>query len=201
MKYLRIMALFNNYQEFAFCSIDEYIKMAKVCMSIPKEDKGSGTCYGMAALVLIASAMDAIGTFYRTKSFKTITEDDVEDTQKGANAKLGFVKEHFREYHKRYMPDATISEDDFIDKFYTFARCRATHNSVLGPKVRITTDATDSKEIFTEDNVIFYVHLQELLSSVEVAFEQTKREGGNILSVVLDCSDTGKTSSDSTEGI
>lgn len=170
-------------------------------MAIPKEEKDSGACYGMASLVLIASAMDAIGTFYRTGSFKTITEDDVEDTQRGPNAKLGLVKEHFSEYYKRYMLDANISESDFIDKFYIFARCRATHNSVLGPKVRITTDSTDSKEIFTEEDTILYVHLKELLSSVEAAFEQTKRDAGNTNSVVLNCSGTGSTTSDRAEGV
>lgn len=190
------MAKFNDYQEFAFHSVEEYLQMARLCMSIPKKtDATNSNCYGMAALVLIASAMDTIGTFYRDGiQFKTITEADVTDKAKGNKSPLGTVQGHFEEFYNKFLKlESGITNDDFKDKFYEYARCRANHNSVLGPDVEITMKSTGKNDIFTYDGATLIIHLNDLLDSVQKAFEQTKKDAGCSASTLAEGPDTGYT--------
>lgn len=190
------MAKFNDYQEFAFHSVEEYLQMARLCMSIPKKtDATNSNCYGMAALVLIASTIDTIGTFYRDGAqFKTITEADVTNKAKSNKPPLGSGQCHFEEFYKKYIGTKSgITKDDFIDRFFKYARCRANHNSVLGPDVEITMKSSDKNDIFTYDGTTLIIHLKDLLDSVQIAFEQTKKDAGCSVSTFVEGPDTGYT--------
>lgn len=167
------MAYFDDYNEFAFHSMEESLIMAEKCINTPK-GKVVDSCHGMAAVILIASVMDTIGTFYRNGYFQMITANDVINGNNGSH--LGGVKQHFRQYHKQFLSsNKLISETEFLQKFFPYARCRATHNSVLGPDVELTLDSTKNRDIFTHgQNKRLCVHLIELLYSVREALKQTK---------------------------
>lgn len=163
------MALFDNYQDFAFRSMQESLEIAEMCLKTEKKE-GSDACYGMAAFILIASVMDTIGTFYRNGSFQGMTIKDVKEKKGGKKSLLGGTNKHFERYYERFL-SGTIKKTPFMDVFYPYARCRATHNSVLGPKIEITTDSTPNKKIFSRQNGVLVVHLWELLDSVKQAHQ------------------------------
>ena len=163
------MALFSNYQDFAFRSMQESLEMAEMCLKTEKKE-GSGAYYGMAAFILIASVMDTIGTFYRNGSFQAMTIKDVMEKKGGKNSLLGGTNKHFERYYELFL-SGTIKKTPFMGVFYPYARCRATHNSVLGPKIEITTDSTPNKKIFSRQNGVLVVHLWELLDSVKQAHQ------------------------------
>ena len=163
------MALFSDYQDFAFHSMQESLEMAEMCLTTEKK-KGSDAYYGMAAFILIASVMDTIGTFYKKGSFQGMTKKAVMEKKRGAKSLLGGVKQHFLAYHKLFL-SGSIKQSSFMKTFYPYARCRATHNSVLGPKIEITTDSTPNKDIFSRQNGVLVVHLWELLDSVKQAHQ------------------------------
>lgn len=185
------MAYFDDYNEFAFRSIEESLIMAEKCIKSPK-GKVVDSCHGMAAIILIASVMDTIGTFYRKGYFQKISENDVINDNNGSH--LGSVIQHFKQYHKRYLsPKKVISKTKFMKKFYPYARCRATHNSVLGPDVELTLASAKNGAIFSHEQNKLNIHLNELLNSVQAAFEEMKKDAGYKPSKIQENSNTGKT--------
>lgn len=176
------MALFNDYQDFAFHSMHESLEMAEMCLKTEKKE-GSDAYYGMAAFILIASVMDTIGTFYRNGNFQGMTKKAVMEKNNGKKPPLlGGVKQHFDRYYERFL-SGTIKKTPFMDVFYPYARCRATHNSVLGPNIEITTDSTPNKEIFSRQNGVLVVHLRELLDSVKQAHQVALKDWNQSLAL------------------
>lgn len=175
------MALFDNYQDFAFHSMHESLEMAEMCLRTEKKE-GSDAYYGMAAFILIASVMDTIGTFYRNGSFQGMTKKDVKEKKGGKKSLLGGTNKHFERYYELFL-SGTIKKTPFMDVFYPYARCRATHNSVLGPNIEITTDSTPNKEIFSCPNGVLVVHLRELLDSVKQAHQVALKDWNQSLAL------------------
>ncbi|MBO4597007.1 MAG: hypothetical protein J5676_03900 [Bacteroidaceae bacterium] len=160
----------DSYNEFAIDTISEYLRIADYCINTPKKEEDS--CYGMPAFLLLSSVIDIIGTFYRNSSFEPITGYDVK------NNKLGNAKDHFKQFYNLFLSPnlsqtSTLDEKNFIDFFYQFARCRATHNGVLAPRVRIMKSDKCNNFIEMDSNRRdMCIQLRDLCSFVRKTFEE-----------------------------
>lgn len=96
------MEQITDFNEFAFLTIEENLKIAEYAMSKPKSPD-SDSCYGMSAFVLMSSVIDIIGTFYRKGHFEYITSEAVKETDK-----LGTCKDHFKYFFKNSDGVVTI---------------------------------------------------------------------------------------------
>lgn len=163
------MKNFNNYQDFAIFTIRENLHIAKYCIDTPKR-QNTNSCYGMSALILLSSVIDTIGMFYcRNGNFTSITKQDV------ANNTLGKTQQHFDKFYDKFLTNH-CDKNVFMDKFYHLARCRATHNNVLGDKIRITINALKKDVVFMEKRNVFHINLNALYEIVNNAFKTLLRE-------------------------
>lgn len=128
------MALFSQYQDFALHTMWEYLTMAKHCIETRQEESADG-CYGMAALLLLTSVMDTLGSFYPHKQYTPRTQDDIDKDN------VGSVADHFKDFCARFISDDSEEIAKFHKNLYQQARCKAVHNSALTSGIRITNEA------------------------------------------------------------
>ena len=183
------MRNFKDYVEFAFRSIEESIKIAKYSISTLKEEN-TDSCYGMAAIILLASSIDAIGTFYQSGSFKPILEKDI------VSNNLGAVKDHFTAFYNKFLAPH-YDCGDFMGSFYTFTRCRSVHNAVLGPRVHIKK-CINKKGKFMVTRMYngkkhSYIYLNELYKVVSDAYQIALKESSRKLLPEIFAPSTGGT--------
>lgn len=153
------MALFDNYQDFALHTMSEYLTMAKVSMTVPKE-KDSGGCYGMAALLLLSSVMDTLGSFYPNKQYTSRVQQDVD------NNNVGNVEGHFKNFYKKFIFDDDTEAENFRKNFYKQGRCAAVHNSALRSGILISID--EKEPLFNSDYTT--INIVKLYDNVKDAF-------------------------------
>lgn len=160
------MKSFKDYNEFAAYTMYENLRAAKLCLTTPKA-KNTNSCYGMSAIILLSSVIDALGMFYRNGNIATkITETDVK------NNKLGKVCTHFKAFYDKFLV-GVCDGNFFMGEFYDFVRCRATHNNILGPKVNITINKSSNGKVFEKKHrrASTYVYLNELYKIVKDAYD------------------------------
>ena len=83
------MAQYNDINQFIYATIQEYIDSAKLCIDALKGGSAND-CYGMSALVLLTSAIDAMGTYFRNSSYNLLPNDSKDWKQE-----LGVAKNHY----------------------------------------------------------------------------------------------------------
>ena len=170
------MRLFEDYQQFAFCTIKENLAIARYCIDTPKK-VNTNTCYGMPAIVLLASTIDIIGTFYRTGSYSSVSKHNVQ-----ADNELGSARSHFEQYHSKFLSNPNVCDRDlFLDSFYRLSRCRATHNGVLGPKVVITINKSKNGRFIIKKRELTHIFLNELYNIVLHSFKVLLSESKEII--------------------
>ena len=176
------MKNFNSYSDFAFFTIRENLRIADSCINTPKK-KGTKSCYGMPALILLSSIIDTIGTFYRSGTFSNITQNEVSQNN------LGHAGDHFEHFYDKFIENNTnpqwlCNRNLFIGDFYKLGRCRATHNSVLGPKIRITINDNKNGAFIWEKHNIVHIQLKELNKLVKNAFSTMITESNATIPIV-----------------
>lgn len=159
------MRKFKSFTEFALFTVEEDIEVARICLSTSKQGN-TKCCYGMSALVLLGAAIDIIGTFY-VNGFN-IQGRDVE----GNN--LGRARDHFLAFYTKFC-SSDCTQEQFMSSVYELARCRATHNGVLGKRVKISINSSPSGKFI---NIKRYngkdyttIHLNELLLFVKNSYD------------------------------
>jgi len=160
------MKNFKDYNDFAAYTIAENLRAIQLCLTTPKV-KNSNSCYGMSVVILLSSVIDTLGMFYRNGNrVEKITETDVK------NNKLGKVSAHFKAFYDKFLVNV-CDEHFFMGEFYEFARCRATHNNVLGPKLKITINKSSNGKVFEKKHrrASTYVYLNELYKIVKDAYD------------------------------
>ncbi|MGN1219445.1 MAG: hypothetical protein ACI4TU_00720, partial [Candidatus Cryptobacteroides sp.] len=145
--------------------IRENLTIVQHCINTPKR-KGTNSCYGMPAIILLASVIDTIGTFCLSGAFSTISKNDV------LNNNLGRPHEHFDAFYTMFLKDKGIDRIHFVDRFYELGRCRATHNGVLGPNLKITINNRRDKPCIWEKRGTLNIQIRGLYELVREAFSQ-----------------------------
>ena len=153
------MALFSNYKDFALHTMNEYLTMAKHCIETKQEESADG-CYGMAALLLLTSVMDTLGSFYPKKRFKSITQQKVNKNQTNT------AKDHFKAFRVKFLLREGLDEKTFTDTFYELARCKAVHNAALACGIKIVNDQKDPLFVLANSSELT-VNISRLYKCVE----------------------------------
>lgn len=153
------MALFNNYQDFALHTMNEYLTMAKHCIETKQKESVDG-CYGMAALLLLTSVMDTLGSFYPNKQYTSRVQQDVD------NDNVGSVEGHFKNFYKKFIFDDDTKAEIFKKNFYKQGRCAAVHNSALRSGILISID--EKEPLFNSDYTT--INIVKLYDNVKDAF-------------------------------
>lgn len=168
------MISFQNYQDLSAYTIEECMTIARCSIDTPK-GLISDSCYGMPALILLSSVIDIIGTFYRSANYQysPITENDVKKDL------LGGAKQHFKNYYNKFLcsdPQCQFSEDDFVDYFYHYARCKSIHNGSLHPDIRINKghSATNAFLTINTTNQQADIYLEDLYTFISRGYTQLK---------------------------
>lgn len=159
------MTLFKDYQQFAFTTLKENLVMAQHCINTPKEP-GTESCYGMSALILLASNIDIIGNFYHDGKFSPTWM-----------ANKQFAKSHYEEYYNKFL-NGLCDRTLFLNSFYNLSRCKAIHNGVLGQKVFITINQPSSGAFIQETQEVTYIYLNELYKIVDDSVTSLIKESG-----------------------
>ena len=164
------MKNFKNYQDLCFYTIEENLKIAKYCLTTAKREN-TNSCYGMSALILLASSIDAIGTFYRNGDnvFTPVTVKQIKAK------KLGSVWRHFECYYDKFLCDK-CDKPEFTVQFYQFARCLGIHNGTLNPSIRITMNLNKKGKIIEKLRTNTHIFLKDLYDSVVSSFAILKKE-------------------------
>jgi hypothetical protein len=160
----------KNYQDLTFYTIEENLRIAKYCLETPKK-ANTNSCYGMSALILLASTIDAIGMFYRNgdNTFAPIEVKHVKSKQ------LGSVKGHFEFFYDKFLSN-NCDKNSFTVQFYQYARCLGIHNGTLNPSIRITMNRHKNGKVIEQSRVNYHIYLIDLFDNVQLAFQTLKRE-------------------------
>ena len=139
----------TNLDQLAMDAINENIEFAEIAINTPKA-QNSDSCYGNVALLLLASVLDAIGSYYNHKDSKGQfvsfnSKPNIEERDGG--------KEHFKQVYDNYISNIKdncgyTSQDMFIKDFYENFRCGVTHNAVFSDgKLVMHTNTNSSSKI------------------------------------------------------
>lgn len=163
------MKNFNHYQNLTFYTIEENLEIIRYCLNTPKK-ADTNSCYGMTALILLASTIDAIGTFYRNGdgNFKEMTIKTIKARD------LGGVKNHFECFYDKFLQGKCL-KTAFLKEFYQYARCLGIHNGTLHPEVRVTMNKNDKGRVIEKKHSNTFIYLNELYSCVKAAYEVMKK--------------------------
>lgn len=153
------MALFDNYQDFALHTMSEYLTIARHCIETKQEEFADG-CYGMAALLLLTSVMDTLGSFYPNKQYTPRTQDNIDKDN------VGSVKNHFEDFCEKFISDDKSEIANFYANLYEKGRCAAVHNSALRSGILISID--EKEPLFNSDYTT--INIAKLYDKVEEAF-------------------------------
>ena len=93
----------NRYDLLAKDAIEEYMQLARYAVETPRHE-GTESCYGNAAVLLLSSVLDAIGSFYNHNGNigKFTSLDGNLDWKKREGA-----KEHFKKVYDLYVKTLT----------------------------------------------------------------------------------------------
>lgn len=171
------MSKYPKNKSFVFSAdtIDECLYMAKTCLST---EKGicSQSVYGMAAVILLTSAIDIMGTYFENGVFKPKRLNKIGKTEN--------VRSHFEAFYDILMDekDKSILQDKstFVSIVYEGMRCKSVHNGQLMARVYLINQKNDKSWIEHKKKTTKYesykIYLPELLKIVENAFHILKEK-------------------------
>lgn len=122
----------NNLDQLAMDAINEYLELAEYAINTSRQE-GSDSCYGNAALLLLSSVLDSIGSYYNHKDnpglFVSFGSKPNLKEREGA-------KDHFKQVYNIFISNMNdncgyTSADMFTNDFYENFRCGVTHNAVF----------------------------------------------------------------------
>lgn len=165
------MAMHNDINNLVYDTIEEYLQAARVCITSNKSDSG---CYGMAALVLLASAIDAMGTYYRSGGTYSFLPNTSSDWKK----ELGAVINHYQNIYNAYFVNKQAFKDlnEFKTIFYEEYRCHAVHNAMITQSNVLSVAGDTGKPVITDSNGIRYLYIDRLYHVVNVVFQEFKND-------------------------
>lgn len=171
------MKNFNHYQDLTFYTIEENLEIIYYCLNTPKK-ADTKSCYGMTALILLASTIDAIGTFYRKGdgNFQGLTIKTIKARD------LGGVKSHFEYFYDKFLQGKCV-KTVFLKEFYQYARCLGIHNGTLHPDVRVTMNKNDKGLVIEKKHSNTFIYLNELYSCVKAAYDLVKKASSTPLTL------------------
>lgn len=163
------------------------MKIAKHCLDTPKKIN-TNSCFGMPALILLLSTIDAIGMFYRNgySNFAPIAVKQVKAKQ------LGSINSHFEYYYDKLLSN-NCDKNEFLVQFYQFARCLGIHNGTLNPSIRITMNRNKKEKILEYRRVNYFIFLADLYDSVQNAYKLLKIESHTCIEIETPGPSTGGT--------
>lgn len=191
------MALHKDINQFVYTTIQEYLDGAKLCIDTLKKDDSKG-CYGMAALTLLSSAIDAMGTYFRDPN--TATYSLLPDDSKNWKDELGQAKVHYKHIYNEYFSDYFDSETEFTELFYVEYRCHAVHNGMLTEKHHLCKDGGNKQPVVENKGGMSYVYVDSLYYAVREAFGNFQKDhplpkGNTAIHPNLNSQDSGLTQS------
>ena len=153
----------------------------------------------MAALVLLTSSIDAMGSYY--KKDKSRIEGYCFDNQVNMGRVGTAVKNHFDAVYSVFFNDKdkfpemqNLNKEDFITLVFDNSRNKAVHNAVVSTS--IATDKSGERALASKDNKTLYVDV--LCDCVERAFGIFTHDHPDLIGspiVGVDSSVSGATSS------
>ena len=159
----------KTYNGLSITTIREYLDAAKICI---ETRKSNGGIVGMAALVLLTSSIDAVGSYY--KKDKSVAGGYCFDNKVDMGHVSTAVKNHFYAVYSVFFDDKDkfpemqdLNKENFITLVFDNARNKAVHNAVVS--TFIATDESGKRTLASKDNKDLYVDV--LYDCVERAFE------------------------------
>lgn len=122
----------------------------------------------MAALVLLASSIDAIGSYYKKDKSRFYFDSKVSMEQVGTAVKNHFdaVYSVFFDYKDKFPEMQNLNKEDFITLVFDNSRNKAVHNAVVSTSIAISK--SEERTLASKDNKVLYVDV--LYDCVERAF-------------------------------
>lgn len=167
------MSKYPKNKSFVFSAdtIDECLNMAKTCLSTEKEICSQSVC-GMAAVILLTSAIDIMGTYFENGVFKPKRLNKIGKTEN--------VRSHFEAFYDILMDekDKSVLQDKstFVSIVYEGMRCKSVHNGQLRARVYLINQKNDKSWIEHKKKTTIYesykIYLPELLRIIEKAFNK-----------------------------
>lgn len=149
-------------------TICEYLDAARICINKHKSDGG---VHGMAALVLLTSSIDAMGSYY--KKDKSGVGSYCFDNKVNMGRVSTKVKNHFDavysvffDYKDKFPEMQNLNKEDFITLVFDNSRNKAVHNAVVSTSIAISK--SEERTLASKDNKVLYVDV--LYDCVERAF-------------------------------
>lgn len=158
----------NTYNDLCLKTIQEYLDAAKRCLETKKKDDNA---FGMAALVLVTAAIDAMGSFYKKdpkNTTKYLFVDNVDPTNVNTS-NVDHFKAVYNEFfsNKKDFPEMqNVNEDDFKDIVYKKLRCKAVHNGVIEDFIALSEAGN---AVLSDDKKTLYIDV--LHTCVEKAYK------------------------------
>lgn len=157
----------NNLDQLAMDAINEYIDLAEKAIETPrKNDANNNSCHGCAAVVLLASVLDAIGSYYNCDSQKGVF---VSYDREPNLDKRGKVGEHFDQVYKQFQNIINnygyIGNNSFKKDFYIVFRNKLVHNAVFAKGKLVMHNSTDVTK-----NILNVNDLLEMVKKVKDKF-------------------------------
>lgn len=170
------MAIYKNVNELAYATIQENLDAAQHCIYCLKKEDGG--CYGMSALILLTSVIDAMGSFYEQGSF-TPFPDKGSDLDNRLKDK---VRQHFEDMYMKYYNKYFSSKKDFTDILYHKYRCNPVHNNLLNYDYLIATANDADKNVLGKEDSKTILYIDRLYEATKVIFSQFIEDNNIILS-------------------
>lgn len=158
----------KTYNSLSITTICEYLDAARICINKHKSDGG---VHGMAALVLLTSSIDAMGSYY--KKDKSGVGSYCFDNKVNMGRVSTKVKNHFDavysvffDYKDKFPEMQNLNKEDFITLVFDNSRNKAVHNAVVSTSIAISK--SEERTLASKDNKVLYVDV--LYDCVERAF-------------------------------
>ena len=166
------MAQYNDINQFIYATIQEYIDSAKLCIDALKGGSAND-CYGMSALVLLTSAIDAMGTYFRNSSYNLLPNDSKDWKQE-----LGVAKNHYDNIYDEYFKNTQAFSDSkqFMDILYAEYRCHAVHNGMMTKTCLLRKGGTKKLPIIESVDGKSYLYIDRLYHLVKDVFQDFERD-------------------------
>lgn len=157
--------LHSSFNHLSTATIKEYLNVAHDCLTPSNENND---VYGMAALVLLASSIDAIGSYYKKDKSRFYFDSKVSMEQVGTAVKNHFdaVYSVFFDYKDKFPEMQNLNKEDFITLVFDNSRNKAVHNAVVSTSIAISK--SEERTLASKDNKVLYVDV--LYDCVERAF-------------------------------
>lgn len=157
--------LHSSFNHLSTATIKEYLNVAHDCLTPSNENND---VYGMAALVLLASSIDAIGSYYKIDKSRFYFDSKVSMEQVGTAVKNHFdaVYSVFFDYKDKFPEMQNLNKEDFITLVFDNSRNKAVHNAVVSTSIAISK--SEERTLASKDNKVLYVDV--LYDCVERAF-------------------------------